>query len=313
MPQATELPCRRHGLDVFAFTSYKRYCMAFYNASRVHSWEWLTRRVGPKAIRTSVHRTIKNAKYRPKDEELDGYAYAFGLKHRATDPDTPEASYFKLLVRYEHTSDAELREYYRGRVVEARFNREIRRPRGWQNRLFAEWYFPVVAEMASYPDFRPDPAWIASRAFPPIKQREAQDAIQLLLELGLFEYDLDGGVQAPREPIIIEIDAHDRPHGPDDAMDQLHGWFAQRAANIARKGLLPRDGRYFKAITLALPDAALPRARKLIDEALRRLLAMQGEVLAESPPDRVHLWVNHFYPLTTSLHGDAPSELEEES
>lgn len=303
------IPARRYGLDIFAFTSYKRYCLAFQAANPIHSWEWLAKRVGTKARRTTVHRNIKNERSRPPEEELDAYAYAFGLMHRRDDPDSAETRYFRLLVRYEHAENPDTKAYLRGEIEGLRFERRIERPTDWQGRLFAHWYIPAIAEMALHPDFQADPRWIAERAFPAIKEREAQDALQLLVELGLFEYALDGGLQVPSGALIIEIDAEGRPDTPSDPMDRLHAWYASRAAQIARRGLVRRSDRYFKGVTMALPAASIPGARALMDEFMRRLVALQQTSLeAGETPDRVYQWINHLFPLSHAL--DAPTGAE---
>ena len=54
---------------------------------------------------------------------------------------------------------------------------------------FAEWYHPVIREMAARPDFQMDARWIQSRIGFPVRLEDIKKSLELLTRLGLIHFD----------------------------------------------------------------------------------------------------------------------------
>jgi len=303
-----DIPALRYGLDIIAFDSYKRYCLDFHKANSIHSWGWLAMRIGKDTRRGTVHRNITSATSRPPEDRLGDYAYAFGLKKRRDAPENDATRFFKCLYKHEHAEDPETRRYWRAKIEAMRFNRQIARPRDLEQRLFAHWSIPAIAEMTHHPDFEADAEWLSARLFPTVTVEQAEHALRELVSLGLFEYSLDGGLEPPKGTLLLEVDAPHRPDTPADAMDELHAWYGEQAASLARDPAFPRHHRDFRAVNVALPDSALPAVKKLMQETAANVVAIQKEALERGEsPDRVYAWAMHLMPVTRQLEGESDS------
>lgn len=125
-----------------------------------------------------------------------------------------------------------------------------------ENRYFSRPYYACIREMVTLNDFKDDPQWIARRCFPNISPREAREALNTLLELGLLKRGDDGKL----------MQTEDFVHTADRQTDVVETYHYHEAQlDRARQALtqLGQDERNFYALTLPLHKKTYT---KIIDE-----------------------------------------------
>lgn len=163
---------------------------------------------------------------------------------------------------------------------------------------FAAWHVGAIANLARCEGFRPDAEWIAATLDPPIAKTQAQDAVTLLVRLGLLLPDGAGGLCAGP----VTWSPSDLPPGPVSvAAAELH----QSALRLAQDALHTArfNERHCSSTTLAIPEAKLPVFLAKLQELERQMLGDLGEASVE-PPNRVYLLGIQLFPVSRYTDAD---------
>jgi uncharacterized protein (TIGR02147 family) len=180
----------------------------------------------------------------------------------------PALTYFVDLVAFTQarTTDEKAARYER--LIRFREHRAIHRIDIAYGQYHSRWYIPAVRELVFRKDFRRDPKWIAGQLLPSISEREAAEAIDLLLELDLLsEQD---GVLSPTEALVTT--------GPEVKglhYVQYHRTMMSRA--VAALDELPPRERDISSVTLCLGPKAIARMKERIRAFRRELLQMSAD------------------------------------
>lgn len=213
----------------------------------------------------------------------EGFVRALGLS-------TTEARFFRLLVDLEQASTpAEKNAAWSGIAASKRF-REARRVAGDSMRYLSTWYVPVIRELARRPDFQADPAWIARQLRPPIRPSEAEEALELLLDLDLLKRTDEGIAQSGGTVATAREVAGLAAHN-------YHQGMLERAQSALHE--VASTERHFLAVTVTAPQSLLPTLKEELNALQDRILDLCGGTDAGiDPVMQFHL---HFFPLS---HGD---------
>jgi uncharacterized protein (TIGR02147 family) len=103
-----------------------------------------------------------------------------------------EAAFFRVLVHLNQARTVGEKKIYAEQLMQFRPFRYIHPLKQDQYRYYTDWYNVAIREMTTLPEFSEDPAWIARCLVPPISPRQAQKALDLLLQLGLLKRDESG-------------------------------------------------------------------------------------------------------------------------
>ena len=105
--------------------------------------------------------------------------------------------YFETLVEYRNEISSIKRDEIFAHLIELK--RETLKSEDDQKWLefFSTWYHPIVLETLQLDNCKNNPGKIASRINPPIKTKQAEESIQLLLDLKLIELDSESQIFHP--------------------------------------------------------------------------------------------------------------------
>jgi uncharacterized protein (TIGR02147 family) len=140
------------------------------------------------------------------------------------------------------------------------------------------------------PAFREDPAWIAATLRPAIKESEAQQALDTLLELGLLERNAAG--QLAQKASVVST-------GAETTGLHIVSYHAEmmRRATVAMTSV-PAAERDISSLTLCLGPGGLAALKGRI-QALRRELLELSE--SESEPSQVVQLNFQLFPLSEAV------------
>lgn len=204
-----------------------------------------------------------------------------------------EASYFEALVLFNQASGDEERDHYFERLSALRPTTRLTGLQKDQLGYFTQKHYVVIREMIALPDFEEDPAWIAKRMNPPIKPKEAEEALQALERLGLIKRDPTGK--------LVQVDTSLRT---DPEVNSIHVFHFHRGMlNDAKEAMLtvPAAGRDITALTIPIPKASLPTIKKRIQEFRESIVHYVNE--GDQNFDEVYQLNIQLFPVTRIVGG----------
>jgi uncharacterized protein (TIGR02147 family) len=192
-------------------------------------------------------------------EMAQRFAAACRLNEEATD-------YFKLLVTFTQAeNDVERNELHERLSRFARF-RSSQRLDLAQKEYHSSWYIPALRELVACDGFKEDTAWIAANLEPPISEKEAAQALDVLLRLNLLERDENGRlVQASRA-----VTTGQQTSGL--YIRNYHTELIERGVRAMHD--LSADERYISALTLSASAATWVEVRRRVIQFRQELVAL---------------------------------------
>lgn len=132
----------------------------------------------------------------------------------------------------------------------------------------SHWYFVAIRELVAVPGFRADPDWIVQKLKRKITRKQAQEAWQVLLNLGLVAKDERPSAKEDGYRIVhpsLDID----PGSVDFAIRNFHKEFLDRAKEAIDGE--PLEERELSSLTLAIEERHIARLREKIKDFRRQL------------------------------------------
>ena len=199
-----------------------------------------------------------------------------------------EQNFFLALIELAQAESLEERNRAWENVRAVRRFREARVLEGAAVEYLSCWYYPAIRELAACEGFSSNPEWIAATLFPKITVAQAQQALDVLQTLGLLK--VEGDHLIPAEASVIT------PHEVAGmaAMNYHLGMIA-RASDALTQSHHTR--RHYCAVTVAIPEALLPKLKQELDRFQERLLDLCDS--AESPRQRVYQLNMQLFPLSS--------------
>lgn len=266
MSDAPEQPERP---DPRAFDDHRVYLRAMIEHLRDveprFSYRWFARRAGFSS--PNFLKLVADGERNMSADSIDRFARGLGL-------DAREQHAFEALVRLGIAStDAERRRWYEV-LREARGRAAVDRLRADAFDLYARWFVVVVRELMGLDGYQDDPAWVARTVRPPLTRREAQDAREILLRLGLVQADDAGRVR----PVDRKISTGGEVHSL--AVRTFH----RAMLGLAERALdeVPRDRRAISALTVPLTAEQYETVRVRIERFRRTLLEELDEASTDA-------------------------------
>jgi uncharacterized protein (TIGR02147 family) len=251
--------------DVFKFHDYRVFLRDFYAENKAGKYGFSLRAFSKRAqLRSSNYlKLVMDGERNLTQEMAPRFAEACGLRGQA-------AEYFVALIAFNQAKSVKDRDRAYARLSRLSRYREVHRLSRAQEAYHAHWYIPVIRELAVRRDFRDDARWIAGRLLPAISTREAEQAIEVLLELGLLVRDKRGRLVQAQE--LVQT-----PEGPlGQHISRYHRVMLERAAE-AIDGV-PKEQRQIESLTLCLSEARIADLKARIDN-------LCGEILQEYQAD----------------------------
>jgi uncharacterized protein (TIGR02147 family) len=152
----------------------------------------------------------------------------------------------------------------------------------------SNWYYVAIREMASLPDFQLDPLWIQGRLGQSVSLENIKTALEFLVRHGYIRAARDGSTLAPKEPLDCQGDVY------RTALTRYH----QQMLAIASESLesVPDNERDLDGCTFALDQARFVEAKKIINEAMERIVALEKS--PGLPADQIYHLEFALFPLT---------------
>ncbi|MBX2799868.1 MAG: TIGR02147 family protein [Myxococcales bacterium] len=273
-------------IDVFDYLDVRTYLHDAYLAKkkegRGFSFRSFARRVGLKSP-NHLKRVIDGERTLTPDMARR-YAEALGLREDA-------ATYFCDLAAYGRaTTDAERDEAY-GRLAGHRHYRRANLLQEQHAAYHERWYLPAIREMVLQSDFQRDPIWIAEQLVPSISPEEAEDALRVLLSLGLLRDE--AGELTQGEAVVTT-----GPETEGQHIRSYHRTMMERAT--ASMDDVPAELRDISSLTFCAGSASLAELKERVRRFRQEVIALAA---SESEGEQVVQLNIQLFPLTMRPKG----------
>jgi uncharacterized protein (TIGR02147 family) len=181
--------------NIFGYNDFRKYLDDFYSlrrqAEKGFTKTYICKELGLPNTR-SYFRDVLNGKY-VSDLKIPLFIRLLGL-------DKNESQYFRVLVRFNQSNDPQEKDLLLDQLISLN-----RTPQKVLTRnafaYYKEWYHSVIRAILEVIEFTGNYADLAKRCIPPIKRKQAEDSIKLLLELGLIRKNSKGAYK-PTDKVI---------------------------------------------------------------------------------------------------------------
>jgi uncharacterized protein (TIGR02147 family) len=169
-------------IRIYNYTSYREFIRDYYNEQKVFnssfSYQYFANKAGFKT-KTFIPKVIKGEKALAKRSTLL-IAKAMKLTKRETD-------YFEAMVNFNNAVNINEKEYYFQKLqfLSKRYESSIIRDN--QFTYFSQWYYSAVRELVSFVNWENDYRILASSVYPKITPKQAEKAVNLLVDLGMIK------------------------------------------------------------------------------------------------------------------------------
>lgn len=268
--------------EIYAYLDFREYLQAYYDAAKANipafSYRYFSRKAGFKS--PNFLKLVIDGQRSLGPESVDRFAKALKLTEE-------EHDFFRALVAFEQArTPDEKNEAFERVAASQRFRQARRLDRGMFTYL-SRWYYPAIREMAARPDFRDDPAWIASELLPTISPEQAAEALELLFELELLERGDDGRISRGAPSLTTGHEVRSL------AIANYHRQMLERAAGSIE--LAASTQRDLSALTVCIADPTVADVKQRIHTFREQVLNRCDE---DSDASAVYQLCIQFFPLT---------------
>ena len=276
-------------LPIFGYTDFRAYLRDYYefrkNGARGYSY-----RAFSKAAGFSAPNTLKLVM---EGERNIGQA-ALPQFIKGLSLDGTMAAYFATLVRMNQSkSDAE-KETCFAMLRELTPQAKRRDLHGDEHTYLSHWIYPVLREMVSLSDFREDPYWISRRFVGAASVSDVSQALKFLIEAGFLKRE-DGRLLAVDNMVFSS----------DEMRSLAIRNYHRQMLDLAKHALeaLDLNEREYGAVTVVLPEAAIPALKQRIKDFRRDLHSWAAHTIEGTDAEAVVQVNVQMYPVTRKVMG----------
>jgi len=278
---------------IYKFTSYREFLRAFYTfekeASSAFSYRVFSARAGFKS--PNFLKLVIEGQRNLTLESLRKISTALKLSN-------DESNFFRNLVLFEQAKNSAQRQVAMQDMYKSKVFRELYPLKQAELDYYQNWYCIPIREMIGSGAFREDARWIARKMRNLITPAQAEQAIEILLSLGMVRRDAKGKLFQTQQNVTTG----------NEVVSTAVACFHKQVIGLAANSIdeVKRFRREVSGSTILISEAQFMRLKELIQNFRRTLLA---EVDASAPSGQAVYQINfQLFPLTEVLQ-----EQEEEA
>jgi len=245
--------------SIYEFFSYREYLEHWYDNKKAsnskYSYRMLSRLLMSKS--PSFLKDVIKGKKNINEDQQEKLVKLMNL-------DEQQKEYFFSLVLLSQSTDKKIVHAAMEKVAAIRRLQGARRIEGESYRYLARWYCPAIREMSLQPDFRCNPAWIAARLLPPITEAEAQEALDILVDLNMLKISSETDFTTHDVSLSTPLQVQGM------AVHNYHQQMLELAHNSIDR--FPEGERHILGITASINQSQIPKLKKELNFMVARIV-----------------------------------------
>jgi uncharacterized protein (TIGR02147 family) len=270
--------------NIFEYDNYRRFLNDTYvylkSVKRAFSFRYFSKAAGLRS--PNFLKLVIEGKRNLSDDSIGRFAQALKLSKGETE-------FFETLVRFNQTSNSDVRAQFAERILKSKSYRKIH-PLGFSLfNYYSRWYFVAIREMVAWHTFVEDPGWIASKLAPAVSLSEVAQALTELEALGLLSRDGKGRLYQS-DPIL---------NTDNEVASVSIATFHKEMIRLASESIdrVEREEREISSVTIPISRTSAVKIKKLVQEFRKELLAISD---SDANCDQVYQLNFQFFPLAKS-------------
>lgn len=252
-------------ISVTGFIHYSEYLVKLYADAKTHieNYSYLKFAEDLGFSATNVIRLVINGSRPLTSKAAEKIAIALDL-HGA------ERRYWTQLVRYNNARSPDARESAFRLLMSNRSKAAPKELEARDLQYFNEWYHPVIRELVGLPSCDGTPEWIRDHLSFPLRLENIKASLELLASLRMIAWD-EKAQRYVRTSETIRTDTE------VDSLAIVR--YHQKMIEIGKESItqINEHERDIRALTVALPESALPLLKAKIQMWMQEILAMEDK------------------------------------
>ncbi|MDQ3003058.1 MAG: TIGR02147 family protein [Fibrobacterota bacterium] len=267
--------------DVLHYSNYRTYLRDVYEFRKSKQPAFSHRYFAQKAGITSPNylKLVMDGKRNLTKKSLVKFQSALGLKGK-------KAEFLENLVFFNQASTVSERNIYYEKILKVRARAGLRKLDESQYQLFSDWRHLVIRELAALKGFRPDPRWIIRKLGKGITEKQVEESLALLSEMGLLKRTANGVTQSD-----INITTSDEVRSL--LVKNYHRQMLQKASSVL--DVLPASQRDISTITIPIHLHDFSKVKEQIQLMRKEILNLAADPGEGGQVVQVNI---QFFPLT---------------
>lgn len=268
--------------SLFEYDNYRMYLRDYYHFAKTKSskfsYRYFARLGGFKS--GNILKIVIDGEINIKEDTIAKFCKALKLNKE-------ESLFFKNLVFFNQAASSSEKVKYSKELLRSKTYQKINPLSEAQYRYFDLWYYPVIRSLVVLQDFKEEPLWIAQKINPPITPREAKEAIDNLLALGLLSRN-ETGQLVKSNPTITTTN-----NIISSSLAHYHREMMKKASeSIDRHS---RDRRDLSVLTLEVSEESIKIIKELSEKFRKDIIEI---VSKENNPDQIFQLSTYLFPAT---------------
>ncbi len=249
--------------EILHYSNYRIFLRDFYEARKAHQASFSYRYFAQKAGIPSPNylKLVIDGKRNLTKKSLVKFQSALGLKGQ-------RAEFFENLVFFNQSDTLAERNLYYHNILKVRARAGLRKLEENQFLLFSDWRHIAIRELASLKGFRPNSQWILKKLGKGISEKQVEESLALLSELGLLKRTANGYAQSD-----INITTSDEVRSL--LVKNYHRQMLNKAAEVL--DTLPASQRDISTITIPIHSQDFAKVKEQIQLMRKELLNLAAE------------------------------------
>ncbi|OGS37469.1 MAG: hypothetical protein A2293_11090 [Elusimicrobia bacterium RIFOXYB2_FULL_49_7] len=209
---------------------------------------------------------------------------------KALELNKKESEYFAALVLFNQAKQISRKQFYFNQLSEFATQSNAQQIQKNQMAYFSNWYNVVVREFIHCNFFTGDFEALAHALYPQITPRQAEKAVDLLLELNLIRKDNDN---------VFRLTSNIMTTGPEIKSMGVREYH-RNMIEISKQAIddIPLEKRYYRTITGSFSEDTFEKIKLEVDSARRKILAL---IESDQGPRKVFQINMQLFPLQSNL------------
>jgi len=257
--------------SIFHYTQYRLYLSDYYTWAKKNLPGFSHRAFLAKAGMSGPNylKKVMEGHHNLTPESTSKFIQALALPDR-------EAEYFRALVNFNQAKTLADKDLHFERLIKLKAVGATARLEQSQYRYYKDWWVVALRELLAFYPYHEKPEQIHQYLVPPITPKQAESAINLLLELGLVQKNLEGRLCQTTQGVSTD------PHLRSLLLEKFHRSTAQLALE-ALDTFSPEDIR-LSSVTMSIDQDTFHKIILKIREFRKEVLNLALQV---PTPDRV--------------------------
>ncbi len=274
--------------SVYSYLNYREFLNDFYHFKKdqhkFYSFRLFSEKAGFKS--PNFLKLVIDGQRNLTKESIFKVMKAVGFKKK-------EADYFENLVFFNQSKSLEEKNHYLKPVMRQRKRQTVHNVEQDELKYFSQWYHPVIRELACSLDFQSDFKKLGRSVIPPISAKEAEDSVNLLLELGYIKQAKNG------VHIMANTNVTTGPQIHSVAVSNYHREMITLASQSIER--FSGNERNISSLTLNLSEQSIQTLVEKLNQVRQEMLLLAEE---DKKANRVMQINFQMFPLSAALKNE---------